>query len=391
VDFSPRRADNKNQLVDRESYTAMSLFKPKGSAYWHYLFTIHKQRYSGSTKTTNKALARKIEEAKRQEVIEHSMLGEAREFTLGEALELVVQSKQHLASIRDIQGTCRKLLGYRLDPHTGARKPCFGLDPTLTLSALQPKHVQQLIIARRQEGGSNAAIHVELCTLSQALKLAKSLGYQVSLLDITDLKRANAVKPHKRRVRYLSLEEEQRLLTELDPKRRVSPDKVSMAQDVYDLVVLLLDTGARHSEITHLQWHDVHLDRGTLNLYRSKVKNEAVLVLTERARQVLQRRAVQKTSAYVFTDRDKAGPRKYAALAFKKACQRAGLPQVTFHTLRHTFSSRLVQHGVSLYQLQQLLGHTSQHTSSLYAHLTPNHAAQTATEILNRLQPPPTN
>ncbi len=59
--------------------------------------------------------------------------------------------------------------------------------------------------------------------------------------------------------------------------------------------------------------------------------------------------------------------------------------------LRHTFSSRLVQNGVSLYQLQQLLGHTSQHTSSLYAHLTPNHAAQTAMDILNRLQPPPTN
>lgn len=43
----------------------MSLFKPKGSAYWHYLFTINKKRYSGSTKTANKTLARKIEEHKR--------------------------------------------------------------------------------------------------------------------------------------------------------------------------------------------------------------------------------------------------------------------------------------------------------------------------------------
>lgn len=369
----------------------MSLFKPKGSAYWHYLFTVNKQRHSGTTKTANKALARKIEEHKRQEVIEQSMLGEAKEFTLAEALDLVVQSKQQLASIRDIQGTCRKLLGYRLHPNTGAHLPCFGLDPKLTLSALQPKHVQQLIIARRKEGGSNAAIHVELCTLSQALKLAKSLGYKVSTLDITDLKRNNAVKPTKRRVRYLMIPEEQRLLIELDPRRLSSPDKVSMAQDVYDLVILLLDTGARHSEITHLKWQDVHLDRGTIGIYRSKVKNESILFLTERALQILQRREAEKTSGYVFTDRDKGGPRKYAALAFKKACQRAALPDVTFHTLRHTFSSRLVQNGVSLYQLQQLLGHTSQHTSSLYAHLTPNHAAQTATEILNRLQPPPTN
>lgn len=378
----------------------MSLFKPKGSSFWHYLFTVNKQRYSGTTKTANKALARKIEEHKRQEVIEHSMLGEAKEFTLREALDLVQQSKQHLASIRDIQGTCRKLLGYRLHPNTGERQPCFGLDSKVTLSALQPRHVQQLIIARRKEGVSNAAIHVELCTLSQALKLAKSLGYKVSPLDITDLKRNNAVKPTKRRVRYLTIQEEHRLLAELDPRRLSSPDnavgtapagpKMSMAQDIYDLVVLLLDTGARHSEITHLKWQDVHLDRGTIGIYRSKVKNESILFLTERARQILQRRA-EKTSGYVFTDRDKGGPRKYAALAFKKACQRAALPDVTFHTLRHTFSSRLVQNGVSLYQLQQLLGHTSQHTSSLYAHLTPNHAAQTATEILNRLQPPPTN
>jgi hypothetical protein len=109
--------------------------------------------------------------------------------------------------------------------------------------------VQQLILARRQEGGSNAAIHVELCTLSQALKLAQSLGYQVSPLDITDLKRTNAVKPLKRRVRYLSLEEEQRLLTELNPKRRVAPDKVSMAQDVYD-PWSCSGHRCRHSEIT---------------------------------------------------------------------------------------------------------------------------------------------
>ena len=90
----------------------------------------------------------------------------------------------------------------------------------------------------------------------------------------------------------------------------------------------------------------------------------------------------KKTNVFQAQD---GGPRKYAPNSFKNACERAGIKGVTLHTLRHTNASRLVQAGVSLAEVQSLLGHTSPMTTIRYAHLSPNMASAKAVEILNRL------
>lgn len=59
---------------------------------------------------------------------------------------------------------------------------------------------------------------------------------------------------------------------------------------------------------------------------------------------------------------------------FRRATQRLGFKDVSFHTLRHTTASRLAQAGVGLLQLQQFMGHSSLTTTQRYAHLAPNWA-----------------
>lgn len=49
-----------------------------------------------------------------------------------------------------------------------------------------------------------------------------------------------------------------------------------------------------------------------------------------------------------------------------------GLEDVRIHDLRHTYASLLVNKGVSLYEVQQLLGHSSAQVTQRYAHLAPN-------------------
>jgi site-specific recombinase XerD len=55
---------------------------------------------------------------------------------------------------------------------------------------------------------------------------------------------------------------------------------------------------------------------------------------------------------------------------FKKVVRLVGLPDdIHFHTLRHSFASNLVQRGISIYSVKELLGHKSIVTTMIYSHL----------------------
>ena len=53
----------------------------------------------------------------------------------------------------------------------------------------------------------------------------------------------------------------------------------------------------------------------------------------------------------------------------RSACRRVGLEGVTFHTLRHTYASWLVEAGVDLYTVKELMGHSTLSMTERYAHV----------------------
>ena len=72
--------------------------------------------------------------------------------------------------------------------------------------------------------------------------------------------------------------------------------------------------------------------------------------------------------------------------AFAAAAKRAGLVNkgqvnVTLHTMRHTFASRLVSEGLDLLTVRDLLGHADIKTTQVYAHLAPEKVAGAATRL----------
>src|SRR5450759_1937272 len=85
-------------------------------------------------------------------------------------------------------------------------------------------------------------------------------------------------------------------------------------------LILLLDTGARYSEIANIEWRRIDLVNRSIHLWRQKVQNETVLDRTERLLEVLVRRATGGAGRFVFCKRN-GDPRGYSAGSIRKALQ----------------------------------------------------------------------
>jgi integrase len=99
---------------------------------------------------------------------------------------------------------------------------------------------------------------------------------------------------------------------------------------------------------------------------------------------VLKRRYEQRTSEYVF-ENTSGGARGYSAKGIYEAFGRAGLSDFRIHDLRHACASRLVQNGLSLYEVSQVLGHTDVQTTQRYAHLEARTISEKARDIIEKL------
>ena len=97
------------------------------------------------------------------------------------------------------------------------------------------------------------------------------------------------------------------------------------------------------------------------------------------------RRYEEKQADYVFTNEKGDGPRNHATSGIKNALKRANIDHFTIHDFRHTCASRLVQNGLSLYEVASILGHADVQTTQRYAHLESTDVSKRARDIMERV------
>ena len=175
-------------------------------------------------------------------------------------------------------------------------------------------------------------------------------------------------KVSKGRLRFLSLKEEQRLLDVL------GPTYAPWAR-------LAILTGLRLGEQIRLQWNDVDLEQGLVTLPQTKAGEVQYVPLNTEAQSIF--RTLQIThmdqggwGLWVFPSKTCAthlDQRNFYARVFVPAVKKAGLEGVTWHTLRHTFASRLAMSGQNEGTIAALLRHSTTALVKRYAHLSPSH------------------
>ena len=127
-------------------------------------------------------------------------------------------------------------------------------------------------------------------------------------------------------------------------------------------------TGLRHGDMAALRWKDIRkTDEGEVIFVPSmqKTKHPVIVPLGKQAKSWMPERPKDANEQLVFPNAPKLGA---ANRALKNMAKRAGINKlVTFHTSRHTFATMTLTAGTDIYTTSKLLGHTSVHTTEIYA------------------------
>ncbi|MBX3390054.1 MAG: site-specific integrase [Phycisphaeraceae bacterium] len=227
--------------------------------------------------------------------------------------------------------------------------------------------IDLMISELKTKGNSGGTINRKLSALSKMLKLADDLGW------LTKMPRISKQKEAEHRVRWLTQEEEDQVCRWFNHIGDT---------DMHDLVVFLIDTGARLSEALNLTKPDVRESNGEFWATLRKTKNGTtrVVPLPPRVWQMLQQRPAGLSffpPELTVSAIDHRWDRMRTKLGLEMD------EEFVPHVLRHTYASRLVQRGVELLTVSKLCGHKSIMTTQRYAHLAPkNH--QEAIKVLGR-------
>lgn len=160
-------------------------------------------------------------------------------------------------------------------------------------------------------------------------------------------------------------------------------------RNVATMALWLLATGARLGEALQAQWKDIDEEGRVwvIPAARSKSKKIRSVPLNDTALQVLGELTTKDKHEHLWVT-NKGGPYRHVHKAWDRIRKKADLPHLRIHDLRHQTASLMISAGRTLYEVQQVLGHSSPIVTQRYAHLSTKalqEAAATASDKIKSL------
>jgi len=331
----------------------MSLYKRKDSPNWWIKVSVNGRRIQQSTGTTDRQKAEEYHDKLKARLWDENRLGIKPSYTWNDAVVRWLKETSHKATHAEDVTKLRWL-----DTYLGG----------MELKRINRDTLERIIDAKKAEGASDS-------TVNRFMEIVRAI-LRRAVFEWEWLDRAPKVRMFpepKRRVRWLTQEEAQKLIQALPPHLAA-------------MVRFTLETGLRRRNVTMLEWSQVDLTRRTAWIHpdQAKAKKAIPVPLTDTAVDVL-REQIGKHERFVFTYRGKP-VKQPNSWAWRKTLRKLGIVDFRWHDLRHTWASWHVQAGTPLYALQELGGWSCAEMVRTYAHLSSDHLAAFANRMSETLK-----
>lgn len=131
--------------------------------------------------------------------------------------------------------------------------------------------------------------------------------------------------------------------------------------------------GLRVSEVINLKVEDINLEGLTIHIKNAKGRKDRITVFSKRIKTDLQNLIAGKNKNDFVFESSRGGKLTTASLqkVFRRALEKSGIKKsATFHSLRHSFATHLLENGTDVRYVQELLGHQNIRTTQIYTHVT---------------------
>ena len=321
----------------------MSLYLRNRS--WYYNFTFNGIRYNDCIGPVSKTRAKEIYRKKRVEVAEG----------------VYVSPKKASPRLRDFYPEYIEYYRANRRPRSVERHETswIAVEPILGKKALDkitPLDLEKYRQIRQKGSRSDTTINRELAFLRNLFNQAIAWGKATT----NPLTKVRFARENNQRIRFLTLEEEDRLLAVCSKTLR-------------PIVITAVNTGFRKSELLSLTWEDIDFERRLVTVKAGYAKNgeSRSVPMNDMLHTTLEEVKIASPEV-VFPSRNGTPYRSFRR-TFDTTIRKAEIENFTFHALRHTFASRLVMSGVDLPTVKELMGHKDITMTLRYAHLSSDH------------------
>ncbi len=140
------------------------------------------------------------------------------------------------------------------------------------------------------------------------------------------------------------------------------------------LLMLVYSAGLRVSEVVKLNVEYINAERKLIHVMGAKGRKDRYTILSDKALEILNiYLKSNQPERWLFPGAKKTGhlSTRSAERIFKNACKEANIKKdASIHSLRHSFATHLLESGVDLRYIQELLGHKSSKTTEIYTHVS---------------------